>query len=61
MANLLPTVDIFLHRNSRLQYTDDKQKGKETNFLYYTRFFCKFVVGFPQFYFDICFIWILLL
>jgi len=37
MANLLPTVDIFQHRNSRLRYTNGKQKGKETTFLYYTQ------------------------
>jgi len=38
MANLLPTVDIFQHCNSRLQYTNGKQKGKETFPVLYTTF-----------------------
>jgi len=63
MANLLPTVDIFRHRISRLRYSKWQVEGKRNNFVYYTQrlFFCKFVVGFQQFYFDICFIWKLLI
>ena len=52
----------FRHHNSRLWYTSRREK-KKTNFMYYTQrlFFCKVVVRFQQFYFDICFICKLLL
>jgi len=60
MANLLPTVDILRHRNSRLRWQVEGKRNKCSVYAH-RLFFCKFVVVFQQFYFDICFIWKLLL
>ena len=61
MANLLPTVDI----SCTVILAYDIQVEGKNKFMYYRYterlFFCKFVVGFQQFYFNICFIWKLLL
>jgi len=61
MANLVPNVDIS---GTVILVYDIQVEGKRNTFyILYTTFifFCKFVVGFQQFYFDICFIWKLLL
>jgi len=59
MANLMPTVDIFRHRDIVYDMLIASRRERKHIFsIMHNVFFGKFVVGFQQFYLGICF-WIL--